>query len=193
MKQACQILLFPLSSDHFLNLSVKMKLARVQIEYTLTGSGRDGPVFWCVYIVDIAVDFNWQQLTSTVDTDVKIRSFRPSKPHCNFSLSAANNSTQLYKSLFTQKIQSGLTLRLAPCYSNDSGYRNGKELVLFISDRAVVEIYPQYETCWLSKSWRDAQFLQSLSPEWLGLQLALADFSRLVVWRCVTHFVEEKQ
>ena len=77
-----------------------MRLARVQIEYTLTGRGRDGPVFRCVYIVDTTVDFNWQQLTSAVNPDVKIRLFRLNKLPCNISLSAENNSTR--ESVYTK-------------------------------------------------------------------------------------------
>ena len=76
-----------------------MRLARVQIEYTLRGRGRDRPVFRCVYIVDTAVDFNWQQLTSTVNPDVKIRSFRLNKLPCNISC-AGNNSSQ--ESVYTK-------------------------------------------------------------------------------------------
>ena len=77
-----------------------MRLARVQIEYTLTGRGRDGPVFRCVYIVDTAVDFNWQQLTSTVNPDVKIHLFRLNKLPCNNSPSAGINSTR--ESVYTK-------------------------------------------------------------------------------------------
>ena len=100
MKQTCQILLFPLSSDHIFELQRINATAGVQIENILTGRGRDRPVFRCVYIVDTAVDFNWQQLTSTVNPAAKIRLFRLNKLPCNISLSAENNSTR--ESVYTK-------------------------------------------------------------------------------------------
>ena len=98
MKQTCEILLFPPSSNYiFERINAT---TRVQIENTLTERGRDRPVFRCVYIVDTAVDFNWHQLTSTVNPDVKIRLFRLNKLPCNISVSAGNNSTQ--ESVYTK-------------------------------------------------------------------------------------------
>ena len=70
MKQTCEILLFPPSSNYIFEIERINATTRLQIENTLIGRGRDGPVFRCVYIVDTAVDFNWQQLTSRVNPAV---------------------------------------------------------------------------------------------------------------------------
>ena len=101
MKQTCEILLFPPSSNYIFELERINATTRVQIENTLTERGRDRPVFRCVYIVDTTLDFNWQQLTSRVNPDVKIRLFRLNKLPCNISLSAGNNSTR--ESVYTKK------------------------------------------------------------------------------------------